>query len=111
MPLCSIELSSLVPGDMHECLPALPAAPQHVVLMHHSCMSLHVPRQLNITYGHLGDIALSTVIKQGVPAVVHHTRTPGESCCQYLDHTRSDTDMLPPKFLKMVIDDIAGTGL
>ena len=60
MPRCSIELNSLVPGDMHECLPALPAAPQHVVLMHHSCVSLHVPRQLNITYGHVGDVALRT---------------------------------------------------
>ncbi len=45
---CSVELSSLVPAHMHERLPALPAAPQHVVRVHHSCVSLHVPKQLYI---------------------------------------------------------------
>lgn len=43
MSLCSVELSSVVPARMHECLPAVPAAPQHVVLVHHSCVSLHAP--------------------------------------------------------------------
>ena len=65
MSHCSVELSSLVPANMHECLPALPAAPQHVVLVHHSCMSLHVPQQLNIKYGRLGKLVLNTSTKQG----------------------------------------------
>jgi len=50
MSHCSVELGSLVPAHMHECLPALPAAPQHVVLVHHSCMSLHVPAFVHKTW-------------------------------------------------------------
>lgn len=65
MPHCSVELGPLVPAHMHECLPALPAAPQHVVLVHRSCMSLHVPQLLYTRHGCLVKLAFSTSTKQG----------------------------------------------
>ncbi len=40
MPQRCIELCSAMPAGMHECLPGLPALPQHVVLVHYRRMPL-----------------------------------------------------------------------